>query len=186
MDLAWALLENKRNEAKAGGGGKTAKKAPSGKSNATGGAGKTKAAKKAPAAKPARRVSAWHCFCKDVRPTLVAGLPLGAQTEQLASQWRGLGPDEKAHFQSQADKASEEKGGAEKGPAKPKGEAGKKGRAVSAYALFSANQRPSVCESLGTRALGPVAKELAARWRALDPGNKQAFEAEAAKANAAR
>jgi len=112
-------------------------------------------------------------------------------SKKCAERWKQMNEPEKKRFAEMADKdklrydkemasytPAVETGGRRK---KKKKDPNAPKRALSAFFLFCADERPSVKVKFPTHSVGDTAKELGERWNKVTPDVKAKYEAKAAQ-----
>jgi len=111
--------------------------------------------------------NAYIIFGSEMRPKIMEqnpGMDMVGVQKILAAQWNALDDEAKASYKSKA------------GALTPK----VKKRAPTAYAIFTSEMRARVVEQHPDMKFTEIAKELGARWKALDDEAKDAYKAKAA------
>jgi predicted dinucleotide-binding enzyme len=123
-------------------------------------------------------------FAGDERAKVKAANPsasIGDIGKELGARWAKLGGGAKAGYEKKAAvlKVKQQAEMAKYKAAKAKA-AGPK-RALSAFFIFAADERPKVVAGNATASIGEIGKELGARWAKASAGVKAAYQAKSDK-----
>jgi hypothetical protein len=133
---------------------------------------------------PKRAMSAFFLFAQDERPKVKAANPsasIGDIGKELGARWANCPAAAKAGYDKKAAalKVKQQAEMAKYKAAKAKA-AGPK-RALSAFFIFAADERPKVVAGNATASIGEIGKELGARWAKASAGVKAAYQAKSDK-----
>lgn len=133
---------------------------------------------------PKRAMSAFFLFAQDERPKVKAANPsasIGDIGKELGARWANCPAGAKAGYEKKAAalKVKQQAEMAKYKAAKAKA-AGPK-RALSAFFIFAADERPKVVAANPSASIGEIGKELGARWAKASGGVKAAYQAKSDK-----
>merc|ERR1711899_626776 len=117
---------------------------------------------------PKRAMSAFFLFAQDERPKVKAANPsasIGDIGKELGARWAKCPAAAKAGYEYKAAKAK---------AAGPK-------RALSAFFMFAADERPKVVSANPSASIGEIGKELGARWAKASASVKAGYQAKSDK-----
>lgn len=150
--------------------------------------------------KPKKALSAWMCFCNEMRADLLKeGMKVTEVSKELSKRWKDLSDENRELYDKQA---AEDKKRYEKEmegyvpPAKEEGDdeeqdngkkrrkpkAERKPRKPSGYILFGKDERKRIKEGNPDMSAPEVMKEIGAAWKALEDSERESWNAKAAKA----
>jgi len=133
---------------------------------------------------PKRAMSAFFLFAQDERPKVKAANPsasIGDIGKELGARWAKCPAAAKAGYEKKAAalKVKQQAEMAKYKAAKAKA-AGPK-RALSAFFMFAADERPKVVSANPTASIGEIGKELGARWAKASASVKAGYQAKSDK-----
>jgi len=133
---------------------------------------------------PKRAMSAFFLFAQDERPKVKAANPsasIGDIGKELGARWANCPAGAKAGYEKKAAalKVKQQAEMAKYKAAKAKA-AGPK-RALSAFFIFAADERPKVVAANPSASIGEIGKELGARWAKASGAVKAAYQAKSDK-----
>merc|ERR1711992_115350 len=133
---------------------------------------------------PKRAMSAFFLFAQDERPKVKAANPsasIGDIGKELGARWANCAAGAKAGYEKKAAalKVKQQAEMAKYKAAKAKA-AGPK-RALSAFFIFAADERPKVVAANPSASIGEIGKELGARWAKASGAVKAAYQAKSDK-----
>jgi len=133
---------------------------------------------------PKRAMSAFFLFAQDERPKVKAANPsasIGDIGKELGARWANCPAAAKAGYEKKAAalKVKQQAEMAKYKAAKAKA-AGPK-RALSAFFIFAADERPKVVAANPSASIGEIGKELGARWAKASASVKAAYQAKSDK-----
>merc|ERR1712038_2096292 len=133
---------------------------------------------------PKRAMSAFFLFAQDERPKVKAANPsasIGDIGKELGARWAKCPAAAKAGYEKKAAalKVKQQAEMAKYKAAKAKA-AGPK-RALSAFFIFAADERPKVVAANPSASIGEIGKELGARWAKASASVKAAYQAKSDK-----
>jgi len=133
---------------------------------------------------PKRAMSAFFLFAQDERPKVKAANPsasIGDIGKELGARWAKCPAGAKAGYEKKAAalKVKQQAEMAKYKAAKAKA-AGPK-RALSAFFIFAADERPKVVSANPSASIGEIGKELGARWAKASASVKAAYQAKSDK-----
>merc|ERR1712064_16316 len=133
---------------------------------------------------PKRAMSAFFLFSRDERPKVKAANPsasIGDIGKELGARWAKCPAAAKAGYEKKAAalKVKQQAEMAKYKAAKAKA-AGPK-RALSAFFMFAADERPKVVSANPTASIGEIGKELGARWAKASASVKAGYQAKSDK-----
>jgi len=133
---------------------------------------------------PKRAMSAFFLFAQDERPKVKAANPsasIGDIGKELGARWAKCPAAAKAGYEKKAAalKVKQQAEMAKYKAAKAKA-AGPK-RALSAFFMFAADERPKVVSANPSASIGEIGKELGARWAKASASVKAAYQAKSDK-----
>jgi len=133
---------------------------------------------------PKRAMSAFFLFAQDERPKVKAANPsasIGDIGKELGARWANCPAGAKAGYEKKAAalKVKQQAEMAKYKAAKAKA-AGPK-RALSAFFIFAADERPKVVAANPSASIGEIGKELGARWARASGAVKAAYQAKSDK-----
>lgn len=133
---------------------------------------------------PKRAMSAFFLFAQDERPKVKAANPsasIGDIGKELGARWAKCPAAAKTGYEKKAAglKVKQQAEMAKYKAAKAKA-AGPK-RALSAFFMFAADERPKVVTANPSASIGEIGKELGARWAKASASVKAAYQAKSDK-----
>merc|ERR1712165_40645 len=133
---------------------------------------------------PKRAMSAFFLFAQDERPKVKAANPsasIGDIGKELGARWAKCPAAAKAGYEKKAAalKVKQQAEMAKYKAAKAKA-AGPK-RALSAFFMFAADERPKVVSANPSASIGEIGKELGARWAKASASVKAGYQAKSDK-----
>merc|ERR1711894_180607 len=133
---------------------------------------------------PKRAMSAFFLFAQDERPKVKAANPsasIGDIGKELGARWAKCPAGAKAGYEKKAAalKVKQQAEMAKYKAAKAKA-AGPK-RALSAFFMFAADERPKVVNANPSASIGEIGKELGARWAKASASVKAGYQAKSDK-----
>merc|ERR1711894_488391 len=133
---------------------------------------------------PKRAMSAFFLFAQDERPKVKAANPsasIGDIGKELGARWAKCPAGAKAGYEKKAGalKVKQQAEMAKYKAAKAKA-AGPK-RALSAFFMFAADERPKVVNANPSASIGEIGKELGARWARASGAAKASYQAKSDK-----
>merc|ERR1712088_696483 len=133
---------------------------------------------------PKRAMSAFFLFAQDERPKVKAANPsasIGDIGKELGARWAKCPAAAKAGYEKKAGalKVKQQAEMAKYKAAKAKA-AGPK-RALSAFFMFAADERPKVVSANPSASIGEIGKELGARWAKASASVKAGYQAKSDK-----
>jgi hypothetical protein len=133
---------------------------------------------------PKRAMSAFFLFAQDERPKVKAANPsasIGDIGKELGARWAKCPAAAKAGYEKKAAglKVKQQAEMAKYKAAKAKA-AGPK-RALSAFFMFAADERPKVVTANPSASIGEIGKELGARWAKASASVKAGYQAKSDK-----
>merc|ERR1719510_1743071 len=133
---------------------------------------------------PKRAMSAFFLFAQDERPKVKAANPsasIGDIGKELGARWAKCPAAAKAGYEKKAGalKVKQQAEMAKYKAAKAKA-AGPK-RALSAFFMFAADERPKVVNANPSASIGEIGKELGARWAKASASVKAGYQAKSDK-----
>merc|ERR1712018_665997 len=133
---------------------------------------------------PRRAMSAFFLFAQDERPKVKAANPsasIGDIGKELGARWANCPAGAKAGYEKKA-AALEVKQQAEMAKYKAaKAKAAGPKRALSAFFIFAADERPKVVNANPSASIGEIGKELGARWAKASASVKATYQAKSDK-----